>query len=230
MSKLNKKFTITSHSGKNMVVEITDFAKFIGLERTAPDRYSLLLVLQLFGGFKSGFLDIAKVMREIEALEGIGGPSQLKPPILFRHPPLNGLWHKHYLESGIRAVAINVQKRLKKYGIPSLKHNIEESEKANVKRVFTKEDAGAIVKDLMHGNWERLAEAQALTGEWIIYARHEGQNYYLCLARHEHSQHEDIRKQIDAVCCQEFAFLPELLANAEKETNYVPDVRLATTL
>jgi hypothetical protein len=95
-----KKFTLKAANGEDMTAEITNFANIIGLERAAPGRYSILLTLGLFGGFKSGHLNPAKVVHEIRALEGIGNPSRLKPPIQNKYSPLKGLWHKHYLEDG----------------------------------------------------------------------------------------------------------------------------------
>ncbi len=208
------KFTLTAADGTDMTDEITNFANIIGLERAAPGRYSLLLVLGLFGGSKSGQLNPAKVVHEIRALEGIGGSSHLKPPIQNKYPPLKGLWHKHYLEDGVAAMAINIQKGLKKYGLPLFKQKIQEATDACEERYVSAEDIKSISDDVVHGNWMRLADSEALTGEWIIYAQYGNQNYYLCLGRHEQSGHESLRQQIDTICCQEFPFLAALLANA----------------
>jgi len=185
----HKKFTATDDNGMDMSAELANFANFIGLDTAAPNRYSILLVLGLFGGYKSGHLNPAKIIHEIKALEGIGTSSQLKPASLFKHPPLKGLWHKHYLEDGLRPFAINIQKGLKKYGIPFVEQRIREAQIAGV----------------------RLAKSEALTGEWIVYAQHEGKNYYLCLGKHD-SGDDELRKQIEVVCCQEFTFLTTLLA------------------
>jgi hypothetical protein len=209
-----KKFTLTAENGQDMTAEITNFANAIGLERIAPGRYSILLVLGIFGGFKSGCLNPAKVIHEINALEGIGNPSRLKPPIQYKYPPLKGLWHKHYLEDGLSAIAINIQKGLKKYGLPLFKQRTQEAKEAGEERYVSIEDVKSLVDDAVHGNWMRLAAAKALTGQWIVYAQHEGKNYYLCLGTHEKSQHENLRRQIDALCCEEFSFLSTLLANA----------------
>jgi len=46
---------------------------------------------------------------------------------------------------------------------------------------------------------------QCLTGEWIIYAQHEGQNYYLCLAQHD--EDADAFERIKRGCVDEFPFL-----------------------
>jgi len=197
-----------------MSAELTNFANFIGLEAVAPGRYSILLVLGLFGGCKSGLLNPAKVIHEIKALEGIGTPSQLKPPILFKSPksPLKGLWHKHYLEDGLGSMAINLKKGIDKYGLPLFKQRMREAEEAGEERYVSIEDCKLLADDAVQGNWMRLASAGALTGEWIVYAQHKGENYYLCLGKHD-SGDGYLREQIEAICFHEFPFLATLLTD-----------------
>ncbi|MFZ0693285.1 MAG: hypothetical protein WAN51_03910 [Alphaproteobacteria bacterium] len=208
-----KKFIATAANGEDKTAELTNFASFIGLEAAALGRYSMLLVLELFGGLKSGRLNPAKVVHEIKALEGIGVRSQLKPPGPFKHPPLKGLWHKHYLEDGLGAMAINLKKAIGKYGLPLFKQRMREAQKAGEERYVSMEDCKSLADDAVQGNWMRLAGDKALTGEWIVYAQHERANYYLCLGKHD-SGDDNLRKQIEALCCQEFPFLITLLAAA----------------
>jgi len=205
------KFTATAANGDDMKGVLTDFAASIGLDRVAPGRYSFALVLGLFGGFKSGHQNPAKIIREIGALEGVGGPSSLKPPTRFNRPPLKGLWHKHYSEDGLRSTGINALKGLKRYGSPFFRQRMQEAEDAGETRYVTQEDVASIAHDIAFGNFERMATAAELTGEWIVYAQHDGANYYLCLGRHD-SGDDYLRSQIDAICCQEFPFLTTLLA------------------
>lgn len=75
------------------------------------------------------------------------------------------------------------------------------------------EDVAPLTRDVVQGNWARLREAERLTGEWIVFAKHEGQNYYLSLATHDKTTHEDLRRNIDAICCPEFPFLAKLLTD-----------------
>lgn len=216
MTSKKFKFIVTADNGEDKSAELTNFGNFIGLEAAAPSRYSILLVLGLFGGCKSGRLNPAKVIHEIEVLEGIGTiPSQLKPPSMFNRPtsPLKGLWHKHYLEDGLRSMAINLKKGIERDGLPLFEQRIREAQEAGEERYVSMEDCKSLADDAVRGNWMRLADAEALTGEWIIYAQYEGANYYLCLGRHD-SGDDDLRKQIDAVCCQEFPFLTKLLTGA----------------
>ncbi len=41
----------------------------------------------------------------------------------------------------------------------------------------------------------------------------EGKNYYLCLGRHG-SDDSELRRQIDSICRQEFAFLGKVLVDS----------------
>ena len=205
-----KKFIATTDDGQDMSEELLNFAYQIGLETAVPGRYSSLLLLGLFGSSQSGLLNPAKVIREIEALEGIGIPSRLKQASPLNRPLLKGLWHKHYLEDGLSAMAFNLEKGMKIYGIPFVEQRIREAQEAGEERYVSIDDCQSIANDVVQGNWMRLANDSKLTGEWIVYAQHEGMNYYLCLGKH--GGDGNLRKQIDAVCCQEFPFLNDLLS------------------
>lgn len=207
-------YKMTGQDGHDMTAEIDSFAKIIGLERACPGRYSLILVLGLFGGYKSGHQGPEKIIHEIEALEGAAKPSILKAPIQFEHPPLKGLWHKHYLQDGLSSMATNIQKGLNKFGMPLMSEWVREAKESGEERLFSAEHVAPLVNDIVSGNLQRLASEQAVTGEWLIYAQHQGKNYYLCLGTHDKQSHENLRRQIDAVCCLEFPFLTAFLTNA----------------
>ncbi len=194
-------------------VNLSEFATLIGLEQIASGRYSLLLAANLFGGALSGVQNPAQIVREIELLEK-NELGQFKTPIKNRHPPLKGLWHKHYLQDGLASLAMNVEKGLNQCGIPFFEKKIQEAKDAGELRYLTPEDVPALVDDVISGNRQRLANRQALSGEWIVFAKHEGQNYYLTVATHDCATHDRVREQIDEVCCKEFPFLVQLLNEA----------------
>ena len=118
------------------------------------------------------------------------------------------------MEDGIRSTAMNVQKGLNRHGVPLFEQRIREAEAAGEARYLSAEDNPGLVNDVIGGNPERLAATKALTGEWIVFAQHEDRNYYLCLATHERSTHDHVRRQIDAVCCLVFPFLSSVLERA----------------
>ncbi len=209
-------FTATNSDGEDMTSELRRFAEIVGLERAASGRYSVLLLLGLYGGIQSGQLNPAKVIHEIEALEGIRDCSRLKPASLFNHYPLRGLWHKHFLEDGLSSMARNLRRGMHKYGLPWLEQVVAEAEVSGKEQFLTEQDCARIAHDAVVGHWERLTEDSALTGEWIIFAKHQGLNYYLCLGQHR-SGDEFLRSQIDVVCSREFPFLVDILPKLENQ-------------
>jgi hypothetical protein len=210
------KFVAKDQDGNDISDQIS--AEFEGiikaarLEQIAPGRISLLFLLSFWGAFKANRIDPFEVAREIEALEK-GETTGSKPPIQNRHPPLKGLWHKHYMQPDVASLAKNVQHGLKQFGIPYLQQKVRQAKEAGELHYFTVEDVAPIANDAVRGNWQRLRDAERLTGEWIVFAKHQGFNYYLTLATHDRTTHEHERQQIDAICCQEFPFLDGLLSS-----------------
>ncbi|CAK0115455.1 Uncharacterised protein [Burkholderia pseudomallei] len=160
---------------------------------------------------KSGRGNPFMVLDEIEALEGRNRQSRHKPPIQNKHQPLKNLWHKHYEQSDLASMAMNVRRGLNKYGIPFVQQMIDEAAAAGEERHIVIEHVNDIVNDVISGNLGRLRQEQALTGEWLMFAEYQGQRFYLCLATHHRSTHEHIRQQIDRVCTVEFPFLTTIL-------------------
>jgi hypothetical protein len=219
MNVTNRKWNLEAkdQDGNDISEQISaEFEKIIQatrLEQIAPGRVSLLFLLSFFGAYKAGRINPFQVAREIEALEK-GETTGLKPPIQNRHPPLKGLWHKHYMQPGTASLAMNIQHGLKQYGIPYLAQKVQEAKESGENRYFTIEDVAPMANDAVQGNWQRLHEAERLTGEWIVFGKHEGLNYYLTLATHDKTTHDHERQQIENICYREFPFLEEILRNA----------------
>lgn len=203
-------FQATHSDGSGAMSDLLAFAKVIGLESATSGRYSVLLLLQLFGATKSGMLNPAKVVGQIRTLEGTEIGYGLKAATPFKRPPLQGLWHQHYLEDGVRSMAINIHKGLRRFGLPWVKQRIADAKASGEKRYFTVADVPQIADDAVASNWARLKQHSALTGEWIVFAKHEGNNYYLSIAEHN-GDHLSLRTQIDAICVKEFPFLKDIL-------------------
>ena len=115
---MESRFKATGPDGNDMTIELLEFANIIGLERAVAGRYSVLLLLELYGGTQSGQMNPAKIIHEIQALEGMRECSRLKPALLFDRKPLQGLWHKHYLVDGLPSMATNLRRAINKYGLP----------------------------------------------------------------------------------------------------------------
>lgn len=196
--------------GRDRTQELRQFAAMVGLNRSTEGRYSSLFLAQLFiQSFELGILNPGRVVVEIESLEGMR-QSCTKAPTAFRKPPLQGLWHKHHTVDGISSMAMNMLNGIKKDGIPWLEKSVQDAMDSGEERFFTEDDIRKACNDAVVGNYERRCAAKEVTGEWIVYACHEGKNYYLCLGTHKTGD-DAIRRQIDLVCVPEFPFLEDVL-------------------
>lgn len=201
----------TTPEDDSQTVDLSNYSRIIGLENLVSGRYSMYLLAQLYAeSVLMGRLNPARVIREIEALEGVR-ESTTKPPTRFSRVPLKGLWHKHHTVDGIPSLAMNIKNGLKRHGMPFFQQMIQEAKDAGEERYVSPEDVPAIVDDIVSGNLSRRRAAKEETGEWIVYAVHEGQNYYLCLGTHNTGD-DSIRQQIDRICIPQFPFLKEILS------------------
>lgn len=204
------RYSMITVNGEDKTLELQHFAAAIGLDRKAPGRYSVLLLIQLAAGATGQGPNPAKVVREIEALDRGEASTGTKPATCFKHPPLKGLWHKHHLVDGVGSLVLNLRNGLRTEGLPSIAKLVREAENSGEERYFTEADIRLVVHDAVLGNYERRAAANAMTGEWLIFAKHSGCNYYLALG--EHTSGDDVlRARIDATCIQEFPFLRDIL-------------------
>jgi hypothetical protein len=161
-------------------VSDTDLQQFVAalrLDRIAPGRISRLLLFQLYccahvPAIAARLGDVAKIDAELRGLEGTFGRSTgTRPAEPFARLPLKGLWKKHYLVGGRRSFAMNVRLGGGKKGrefrrIVASRHN------PDTNHLPPQEVAGHIAHDVVQLYADR-ARAQELTGEWIVFAKHE---------------------------------------------------------
>lgn len=180
-----------------------EFADLIHINKAAPsERYSQLLLTQLQCRLMTKpELSPCQVIQAIHELEG--GPScGTKKATQLTGTLLKGLWHKHYIEPGVGSVYINMENAVRDYGPYQIKENIETSQDAW-------DEARKAAGHLIHITFTQRRADKKYTGEWLIFAIHEGKNYYLCLGIH--GADNEIRSLINDHCLSEFPFLQSIL-------------------
>lgn len=193
--------------------DVEAFAARCGLTRAAPDRVSLQLTVELYLHSEvPGAADIApKVIDQIEVLEGRRPQQGMKDAEQFKHPPLRGLWKSHYLRHAHEAVPMNI---LQEFRNPNNAAN--NFLRAQFKKMQEHEtEITAVVLNeyaVKIGNlFTDRRERGALTGEWIVFAKHNGQNYYLTLGRHKEGD-QYIHQRIVAGCMKQFPFIASIIS------------------
>ena len=151
-------------------------------DRPYVDRISFALTVQLFE-MRSSLREQALVIDELDVLEGLRPRLHTKAAEQFKHVPLYPLWHKHF--SAPRHAMRNIGDRWNICGTN------QKALDAMVRTVAADYGADPDVwqrvlphRFMLDGYTDR-ATHQRLTGDWIIFGKHDGANYYLDLATHE---------------------------------------------
>lgn len=187
-----------------MISEMTEAEKYIRGQldlNMMTGRYSSGLVTELLC-LEYGSAHIFAILQEIGALEGapFSRPTRAKPEAPLR-PPLSGLLHKHYLQPrSKRSIATNVRN----YWGRGLSGFFDPAKAIMQDQTVPYEKKAEALSRAVVDGYRKRSKSQKLTGEWIVYARHQEANYYLTLGTH--GEDEAIRNRVLA-CCREFPHL-----------------------
>ena len=188
--------------------EISDYASFHGLDKLIGGHYSSLLIVNLIILEKAQGIDPDHVISEIKALEGAGKPLQTKPESQFKGEHLKGLWHKHFLPALPSVIGHNITNHFGKNGVRKLVEDVFDPQKSPT---VTQEMINELSHRLITEALEDRGNQDKLTGEWIIYAKENDKNYYLCICPHT-SGDENIARNIKTACLPEFPFLSKYVS------------------
>mgnify|MGYP000305296353 CR=1 FL=1 len=162
------------------------------------ERISALLLAQVYACEVDRRYDTFNITDPIKALEGIGRIDQTSPPRQFLHPPLVGLYKKHFFS--VRFLPRNLANALRsKEGKRRLQQAWDEGLEYTKSEYVTEGFIGYIAHHITVSAFETKCQNRELTGEWIVFHQHEGQNYYLTLASHRESN-ETIYQNVKLAC------------------------------
>ncbi|WP_296951807.1 hypothetical protein [uncultured Massilia sp.] len=207
MNDLNIRVRLGDQTRYITSAQLNAFASIYELDRIADGRYSSLFVLNLLLMSEIQGIDPAHVIVELKALEG-KGPSFTKPETEFRGQHLQGLWHKHFLPPLPSAMAHNILNQLGKNGLSKI---AEEVFGPHMGKTVTQEMLDEVTTRAIVDTITQRADNNRLTGEWIVFAREDGRNYYLGIWPHAQGD-EEIAQSLRAACLPEFPFLQKYLS------------------
>jgi len=177
-----------------------------GLCGVEISRMSQLLLAQLTAAYKKRLFNTFCVTDVIQELENLSRPRSAKEAEQFRGPVLRGLWKAHFVLPTF--ILKNIYNEWRIF-----------SEKSNrfdelCRRVVAAEESspsstgwqGRLAHEFVMGGYEKRASANKLTGEWIVFAKDNGRNIYLCLSKHTSGPDEDtmLLSMLREFCSEEF--------------------------
>ena len=124
------------------------------------------------------------VLRELDYLEDIRSHSNTKQPKQFRKAPLHPFWHKHFAATKHMLPNIGIHWGVAFGNNGNRRLNCMIGEIAKTDGDNPDIWPGKLAHQFVIDAWKTRASSHALTGDWIVYAKYNGFNYYLDLATH----------------------------------------------
>jgi hypothetical protein len=170
--------------------------------RAVADRISTAFALRLVQAFASR-LGYHEILDELDYLEGITTKSRTKPAKPFKGSALKPLWHKHFSAPRHMLKNIGIHWAVDKKDKPALDRLIAGIAEAGSERWIDQ-----LCYQFVIGGYRERGEKRGLTGDWIIFAKHNGRNYYLDIATHfEGNDDKALMKKIRYGSEAEFPFV-----------------------
>ena len=179
-----------------------------GFCRLEMGRVSQFLLIQLTSISKHRTLNSFSITDVIQELEGVGRGCKQRFE-QFKHLPLKGLFKAHFFDARFMVRNLINHWRMEFENSPKfnslLSRVIEEEENRPSKFGWQ----GRLAHEMTVGGYEERARKNKCTGEWIVFAKHNGLNYYLCISGHSKSRREDqeIYDFLKLLCEHEYPFL-----------------------
>lgn len=201
--------------------EMDSLKRQILMDRPYADRVSFAMAVRVSGMPARG-LDSFAVLDELDFLEGHRPVSCSVAATQFKHPPLFPLWHKHFWSARHILRNLIIRWGLDRGGnrdldklIGSVLSEYGDDPEGLSGMLADKMVFGGFTERARSGPAATVREVQAgqrrgygLTGDWIIYGKHSGKNYYLDMAGHtEGETPDDLMAKLRNGSAAEFPFL-----------------------
>lgn len=185
--------------------EIQNIKASIMEGRLYSDRVSFGLALRIFDVGRA-LREVGCIFDELDYLEGMAAFSKTKEAGQFRHHPLDKLWHKHFYSPRHFVKNIGIHWGIDRDKTKKLDNLIREVTRKNGN------DLDFLPASIAHrfvlDAYMKRASGNRLTGDWIIFGKYEGKNYYLDIAAHEEGDNPDrLLEKLRKSSKSEFPFL-----------------------
>jgi hypothetical protein len=156
---------------------LAEFRKLYVGDTEISDRISELILFDMYIMDQKFGVNPRSILKSIKDLEAEEYSQGIKPAAPFNKLPLKGLWHKHFFSAHF--LASNILLGLGKTGLEKLVTNVIDPSKS------TPEMINEMADRVTHEPLESRRSLGKLTGEWIIFIKQEGKNYYLSINTHD---------------------------------------------
>ena len=147
-------------------------------------------------------MSIHSILQEIEIMEGLNNErSHTGKQKSFKGYALKGLYKKHYLTNSSDLLLTK-----------ELFTGISKDIKNNVHPIQAVEDNFQVTLDRLSREKGKLAEY--ITGEWLVFYKHENTNYYVCLWEHNNNDSEKAKEIKKYVVMEKEPYLKKIIGDS----------------
>ncbi|MBS4050797.1 hypothetical protein [Methylomonas rivi] len=188
--------------------EVIEFRNnHIGFSQIDLSRVSQFLSIQLASIHKHRVYNSFSITDVIQDLEGVGRGCKRRVA-QFKHPPLKGLWKVHFFDPRFMVKNLINHWGLERANSPKLNNLFLRIDEDEEKSPSTHGWHGRLAHEMTVVGYEERARKNNLTGEWIIFLKYKGKNYYLCISRHTSPEEDrDVYEFLKNLCEHEYPFL-----------------------
>lgn len=188
--------------------EVVEFRNnHIGFCQIDLSRVSQFLSIQLASISKYRVYNSFSITDVIQDLEGVGRGCKRRVA-QFKHPPLKGFWKVHFFDPRFMVKNLINHWGLERANSPKLNNLFLRIDIEEEKSPSTHGWHGRLAHEMTIMGYEERARKNNLTGEWIVFLKHKGKNYYLCISRHTSPEDDrDVYEFLKNICEYEYPFL-----------------------
>ena len=170
-----------SLSREELIAWANESVAFYGID---IDRISTVFLAQSFSMQVNHVFSTFDLTQPIKVLEGLTPHDGTGIEQTFKHKPLLGLYKKHF--SSPRFLVKNLANFAhSKLGREHFQKIWDEAVQASSTGIIDEQFTKYIAHHMTVDPIQMKSESQSVTGEWLVFHKHEGKNYYLTLAAHD---------------------------------------------
>lgn len=185
--------------------ELLDWAtNSVAFHNIDLSRISTVLLAQVYSQEINRVFNVFDLTQPIKVLENLSTLDVTGDESQFNHSPLTGLYKKHFMSARflVKNLAIFTRgKEGRRHFIKTWDEAARTSGSGTIDETFTNYLTHHIVFDPI----QIKSNSRRMTGEWVVFHKYQGNNYYLTLASHDEAN-DEIYKRVKLAC--EFDDLP----------------------
>ena len=159
-------------------------ANDIGFYGLDVSRISSIFIVQVMQMQARRVINTHQMLDEVKFLEGMKNSSSTQAASQFKREPLKGLMKKHFNDANFLIKNLGAHFGYDYGGNKNLDALVKEAFARNMSGCVDDEFINYLAHESTIGALQERAKNKKISGEWIVFQKYQGGNYYLTLAAH----------------------------------------------